>query len=108
MCCKRPRKNRWIVVFITWLIHVKYWIMLQPLLGGLGQAWNNHYRACNIFNFAVLGFLKGLCLSLFYHWLFVCFTSHRHRIGHISTFQLYWWKKTSGPFQCIISVTNGE
>jgi IS1 family transposase len=30
------------------------------------------------------------------------FTSHRHNIGHIATFKLYWWRKTSGALPCII------
>ena len=39
--------------------------------------------------------------------LFVClgFTSHRHFIGHMATFQLYWWRKTSGALPCNISGT---
>jgi hypothetical protein len=44
--------------------------------------------------------------------LFVClfwgFTLHRHSIGHIATFQLYWWWKTSGALPCITSGTNGH
>jgi hypothetical protein len=31
---------------------------------------------------------------------------HRHIIGHKATFQLYWWRKTSGALSCIISGTN--
>jgi hypothetical protein len=27
--------------------------------------------------------------------------------GHIATFQLYWWRKTSGALPCIILGTNG-
>jgi hypothetical protein len=38
----------------------------------------------------------------------VGFTSHRHSIGHIATFQLYWWRRTSGALLCIISGTNGH
>jgi hypothetical protein len=40
--------------------------------------------------------------------LFVClsFTSHLHSIGHLATFQLYWWRKTSGALPCVISGTN--
>jgi hypothetical protein len=42
--------------------------------------------------------------------LFVCldFTSHRHSICHMATFQLYWWRKTSGTLPCIILGTNGQ
>jgi hypothetical protein len=29
-------------------------------------------------------------------------------IGHIATFQLYWWRKTSGALPCIISGTDGH
>jgi hypothetical protein len=36
------------------------------------------------------------------------FTSYRHSIGHIATFQLDWWRKTSGALPCIISGTNGH
>jgi hypothetical protein len=43
-------------------------------------------------------------------YVFVCldFTSHRHSIGPFATFQLYWWRKTSGALPCIISGPNGH
>jgi hypothetical protein len=31
--------------------------------------------------------------------LFSGFKSHRHSKGHIATFQLYWWRKTSGALR---------
>jgi hypothetical protein len=34
--------------------------------------------------------------------------SHRHSIGHIATFQLYWWRNTSDALSCFISGTNGH
>jgi hypothetical protein len=39
--------------------------------------------------------------------LFIClgFKSHRHSIGHSATFQLYWWRKTSGALPCTITGT---
>jgi hypothetical protein len=36
------------------------------------------------------------------------FTSHRHSIEHIATFQLYLCRNTSGALPCIISGTNGH
>jgi hypothetical protein len=36
------------------------------------------------------------------------FTLHQHKISHMTTFQLYWWRKTSGALPCIISGTNGH
>jgi hypothetical protein len=36
------------------------------------------------------------------------FTSYRYNIGHMATFQLYWWRNTSGEIPCIISGTNGH
>jgi hypothetical protein len=34
------------------------------------------------------------------------FTTRRQSIGHMTTFQRYWWRKTSGALSCIISGTN--
>jgi hypothetical protein len=31
------------------------------------------------------------------------FTSHKHSISHMGTFQFFWWKKTSGALLCVIS-----
>jgi hypothetical protein len=33
-------------------------------------------------------------------------TSHQQSTGHMATFQLYWWRKTSGTPLYIISGTN--
>jgi hypothetical protein len=57
---------------------------------------------------------KELKYMIYFHLLpkvlhFVClfdwlsFTSHRHSIGHIATFKLFWWRKTSESVPCIIS-----
>jgi hypothetical protein len=49
--------------------------------------------------------------ELFKSWnitLFVCLFDWVLRIGHMATFQLYWWRKTSGALPCINSGTNGH
>jgi hypothetical protein len=61
-----------------------------------------HYNLKLYLSFALLNFIHKICLFVF------GFTSHRHSIGHVATFQLYWWKKTSGAPPCIISGTNGH
>jgi hypothetical protein len=52
-----------------------------------------------------------LHLLLNHHILFLFvlfgFTSHRHSICHMVTFQLHWWRKTSEAIPCIILGTNG-
>jgi hypothetical protein len=42
-------------------------------------------------------------------WLFVWlgFTSHRHSIGDMATFQLYWWRKTSCDFRALFKARTG-
>jgi hypothetical protein len=48
-------------------------------------------------------------ISLFFFFLvffFVGFTSHQYCKGCMATFQLNWWKKTSGVLPCIISDMN--
>ena len=35
-------------------------------------------------------------------------TLHQHCKGYIATFQLYWWRKTSGAPSCIVSGMSGH
>jgi hypothetical protein len=49
----------------------------------------------------------GKLSSRFEYFFYLGFTSHRHSIGHLATFQLYWWRKTSGTPPSMLLGTNG-
>jgi hypothetical protein len=58
--------------------------------------------------FCLVGWLVGWLIDWLVGWLvgWLGFTSHRHSIGHMATFQFRRWKKTLGAFSSFISGTN--
>jgi hypothetical protein len=81
------------------------------LFPSLVYSFNRHFTRKPFFLLNILTYCLGCRLfkaNTFIVCLFVCldFTSHPHSIGHLATFQLIWWSKTSGALRCIISGTN--
>jgi hypothetical protein len=70
--------------------------------------WSNQMFTClninhhfNTFTFIILE--QSLHIVSADSFFLLGLTLHCHSIGHIATFQLYWWGKTSGALPCIIS-----
>ena len=122
---------QWMIqLYISLAIHVVHYITLHyiklhyivNLFRYLINIWSKqhfwHYWQNNTLDFewpSLFSILKKVELGHRLWWpLFIIkinlffwlgFKSHQH-IGYVATFQLYWWKKTSGTSQYIFSGTS--
>jgi hypothetical protein len=83
--------------------HILQWFLLL----NISQSENNiqtRWYAPSVLH--VFSSIKKPCFKIFYP--FIICTSHQHNIDHMGTFQVYWWRNTSGASLCVITGTNGH